>query len=130
MDATSNFGIRFAQASGPNAGLPERLLRRQALDRTVTGLSLISQGLAFSIFGMLIIANRHQADLNDFAGGGFVATVGGRSFFANRVGLHYAAFRCFCRVLCLKINDLHHENNILRRKFREVGLGGKPVIAD
>ncbi len=57
--------------------MPERLLRRQALDRTVTGLSLISQGLAFSIFGMLIIANRHQADLNDFAGGSFVATVGG-----------------------------------------------------
>jgi hypothetical protein len=77
MDATSNFGIRFAQASRSNAGMPERLLSPQALDRTVTGLSLISQGLAFSIFGMLIIANRHQADLNDFAGGCFVATVGG-----------------------------------------------------
>jgi hypothetical protein len=47
------------------------------LDRTVTRLSLISQGLALSIFGMLIIANRHQADLNDFAGGSFVAMVGG-----------------------------------------------------
>jgi hypothetical protein len=46
MDATSNFGLRFAQASGSNAGMHERLLRRQALDRTVTGLSLISQGLA------------------------------------------------------------------------------------
>jgi hypothetical protein len=77
MDATSNFGLRFAQASGSKTGMPERLLRRQALDRTVTGLSLISQGLAFSIFGMLIIADRHQADLNDFAGGSFVAMVGG-----------------------------------------------------
>jgi hypothetical protein len=77
MDATSNFGLRFAQASGSKPGMPERLLRRQALDRTVTGLSLISQGLAFSIFGMLIIADRHQADLNDFAGGSFLATVEG-----------------------------------------------------
>jgi hypothetical protein len=71
MDATSNFSLRFAQASGSKAGLPERLLRRQALERIVTGLSLISQGLAFSSFGMLIIGNRHQADLNAFAGGGF-----------------------------------------------------------
>jgi hypothetical protein len=76
MDATSNAGLRFAQASGLNAGMPERLLRRQALERTVTGLSLVSQALAFWIFGMLIIANRHQADLNNFAGGSFVATAG------------------------------------------------------
>jgi hypothetical protein len=63
MDATSNFSLGFAQASGSKAGLPERLLSRQALERIVIGLSLISQCLAFSSFGMLIIANR-QADLN------------------------------------------------------------------
>jgi hypothetical protein len=44
--------------------MPERLLRRQGVEQTVTGLSLVSQALAFSIFGMLIVANRHQADLN------------------------------------------------------------------
>ena len=65
MDATSNFSLGFAQASGSKAGLPERLLSRQALERIVIGLSsLISQCLAFSSFGMLIIANLHQADLN------------------------------------------------------------------
>jgi len=77
MDATSNFDLRFAEASESKAGMPERLLKRQALKRTVTGLSLISQALGFSIFGMLSIANRHQADLGDFAGGSFVATAAG-----------------------------------------------------
>ena len=57
MDATSNFSLGFAQASGSKAGLPERLLSRQGLERIVIGLSLISQCLAFSSFGMLIIAN-------------------------------------------------------------------------
>jgi hypothetical protein len=92
MDATSNFGLRFAQASEANAGMPERLLRRQALERTVTGLSLTSQGLAFSIFGMLIIANRHQADLSDFAGGSFVATVGGAGALLVGAAFTIAAF--------------------------------------
>jgi len=72
--------------------MPERLLRRQALERTVTGLSLISQGLAFSIFGMLIIANRHQADLNDFANGSFVAMLGGISALLMGTAFIIAAF--------------------------------------
>jgi hypothetical protein len=92
MDATSNFGLRFPQASGSNAGMPERLLRRQALERTVIGLSLVSQALAFSIFGMLIIANRHQADLNDFADGSFVATVGGAGALLVGIAFTIAAF--------------------------------------
>jgi hypothetical protein len=98
MDATSNFGLRFAPASGSKPGMPERLLRRQALDRT--GLSLISQGLAFSIFGMLIIANRHQADLNDFAGGSFVATVGGAG--AILVGIAFTITAFFYRRFCAR----------------------------
>ena len=100
MDTTSNFGLRFAQAPGSKPGMPERLLRRQALDRTVTGLSLISQGLAFSIFGMLIIANRHQADLNDFAGGSFVATVGGAG--AILVGIAFTITAFFYRRFCAR----------------------------
>ena len=92
MDATSNFGLRFAQASGSNAGMPERLLRRQALERTVIGLSLISQALGFSIFGMRIIANPFGADLNDFAGGSFVATVGGAGAILVGTAFTIAAF--------------------------------------
>jgi hypothetical protein len=92
MDATSNFGLRFAQASGSDAGVPERLLRRQALERTLTGLSLVSQALAFSIFGILIIANRHQADLSDFVGGSFVATVGGAGAILVGTAFTIAAF--------------------------------------
>src|ERR1700746_491103 len=97
MDATSNFGPRFAEATVSKAGMPERLLRRQTLGRTLTGLSLISQGLAFSIFGTLIIANRHQADLNDFAGGSFAATLGGAgAILAQNPNLTRGKSASFC----------------------------------
>ena len=43
--------------------MPEQLLKRQTLERIATGLSLISRAFGFSIFGTLIIANWHQADL-------------------------------------------------------------------
>jgi hypothetical protein len=69
MDATSNFRLRFAQALGSKARLPERLLKRAALQRIATGLSLISQAVGFSIIGVLILATRHQAELNDSANG-------------------------------------------------------------
>ena len=72
--------------------MPERLLKRQALKRTVTGLSLISQALGFSIFGILIIASRHQADLGDFAGGSFVAIFGGTSALFVGTAFIIAAF--------------------------------------
>ena len=38
-------------------------LKRQTLERIATGLSLISRAFDFSIFGTLIIANWHEADL-------------------------------------------------------------------
>jgi hypothetical protein len=100
MEATSNFSLRFAQASGSKAELPERLLRRQALERILTELSLISQGLAFSIFGILIIANRYQADLHHFADGSFVAMLGGTSALLVGTAFIIAAFlywRCHAR---------------------------------
>ena len=43
--------------------MPEQLLKRQTLERIATGLSLIRRAFGFSIFGTLIIANWHQADL-------------------------------------------------------------------
>jgi len=43
--------------------MPGQLLKRQTLERIATGLSLISRAFGFSIFGTLIVANWHQADL-------------------------------------------------------------------
>ena len=79
MDASTNFSFRFAQAPESKARVPKVLTKRQALERTVTGLSLISQAFGFWIFGTLIIVNRHQADLSEIAGGGFATVVGGIS---------------------------------------------------
>src|ERR1700730_4943267 len=40
-------------------------------------MSLVSLSLGFSVFGILIIVNRHRADLNGHSGDSFVAAVGG-----------------------------------------------------
>ena len=42
-------------------------------------MSLVGEAIGFSILGILIIANRHQADLNGLSGGSSVAIVGGIS---------------------------------------------------
>ena len=100
MDATSNFSLRFAQASESKARMADRLVARQTLERIATGLSLISQAFGFSTFGTLMIANRHQADLNDFAGGGFVAMVGGIS--AILVGTAFLIATCLYWRFCAR----------------------------
>jgi hypothetical protein len=100
MDASTNFSLRFAQALESKTQRSERLFYRQALQRIATGLSLISQGLAFSIFGTLLIANRHQADLNDFAGGSSVAIVGGIG--AVLVGSAFLIAACLCWRFCTR----------------------------
>lgn len=100
MDATSNFSLRFARASESKVRMPDRLLTRQTLERIATGLSLVGQAFGFSIFGTLIIANRHQADLNDFAGGSFVAMVGGIS--AILVGTAFLIAACLYWRFCAR----------------------------
>jgi hypothetical protein len=84
MDATTNFSLRFAQASESKVRMADRLGTRQTSEKIGIALSLISHALGFSIFGTLITANRHQADLNGFGGGSFVAVVSG--FSAMLVG--------------------------------------------
>ena len=42
-------------------------------------MCLVSEVVGFSILGILIIVNRHQADLNGLAGGSAVAIIGGIS---------------------------------------------------
>ena len=76
MDATSNFSRRFAQALEWKVRMADRLLTGQTLERIATGMSLISQAFGFWIFGTLIIANRHQADLSGFSGGSSFAVAG------------------------------------------------------
>jgi hypothetical protein len=100
MDATSNFNLRFDEPSESKLRMAERLLTRQTLARLAAGLSLISQALGFSIFGTLIITNRHQADLNDFAGGSFVAVVCGIS--AILVGAAFLIAACLYWKFCAR----------------------------
>jgi hypothetical protein len=77
MGATYNFHPRFAEGSGSKAETPDQLLNRQPGQKIWTAMSLVSLSLGFSIFGILIILNRHRADLNGLSGDSFAATVGG-----------------------------------------------------
>jgi hypothetical protein len=79
MDATANFSLRFARVSDSKAETTDRLLSRQTLQRISTGMSLVSLALGFWVFAILIIVNRHQAELNGLAGGSAVAMIGGLS---------------------------------------------------
>jgi hypothetical protein len=87
MGATYNFSLRFAQGTESKAKTPDRLLKRQSLQEICTGMSLVSLCLSFSVFGMLIIVNRHQADPNGLSGDSFVATAGGIGYFSGRLSL-------------------------------------------
>jgi hypothetical protein len=73
MNAPSNFSVGFGQPTPAKTETPTQLLNRHTLQKISSGMSLISLTLGFSIFGMLIIVNRHQADLNGLSG----ATIGG-----------------------------------------------------
>ena len=79
MDAIADFRLRFARVSESKVETPDWLLSRQVLQRIATRLSLVSEAIGFSILGILIIMNRHQADLNGLAGCSAVAMVGGIS---------------------------------------------------
>ena len=79
MDATANFSLRFAPASESKVERTEWLLNRRVLQRIATRMSLVSEAIGFSVFGMLIMLNRHQANLNGLGGGSAVAMVGGIS---------------------------------------------------
>ena len=77
MDATYKFGLGFTQRRESKTKTPNRLFNQQTLQMISTGLSLIGLFLGFSVFGILIILNRHQVELNDLSGHGSLATVGG-----------------------------------------------------
>jgi uncharacterized integral membrane protein len=95
MDATANFSLRFARASESEVETPDWWLSRQVLQRIATRMSLVSEAIGFSVLGILIIVNRHQADLNGLSGGSSVAIVGCISavlvgtVFLVAAGLHW-----------------------------------------
>jgi hypothetical protein len=63
-------------------------------------MSLVSEAIGFSILGMLIIANRHQADLNGFSGGSSFAMIAGIS--ALLVGTIFLVAACVHWSFCAK----------------------------
>ena len=79
MDATANFSLRFARPSESQVETTDWVLSRQLLQRIATRMSLLGEAIGFSILGILIIVNWHQADLNGLAGGSAVAIIGGIS---------------------------------------------------
>ena len=96
MNAASTFSFGFAPLSEPKIETLGRLFNRQTLQRIASATSLISQAVGFSVLGMLIIANRHQADLNGISGGSSVAMVGG--ICAILVGTAFLVAAClYCR---------------------------------
>jgi hypothetical protein len=92
MNATSTFSLGFAPVLESKIEPPDRLLDRQTLQRIATVISLISQAIGFTVLGMLIIVNQHQADLNGLSGGSSFATVGGIS--AILVGTAFFVAAC------------------------------------
>jgi hypothetical protein len=92
MEAIANFSLRFAPATEPKVERPDWVLSRQTLHRISTGMSLVSLALGFWVFAMLIIINRHQAELNGVSGGSFVVMVGGIGAFL--VGTVFLVVAC------------------------------------
>ena len=92
MDATANFSQRFAQVSESKVEAADSFLGRLVLQRIATRLTLISKAIGFSILGILITMNRHQADLNGLAGGSAVAMIGGISAILVSTGFLVATY--------------------------------------
>ena len=79
MDATANFSLRFARASESKIETTDWVLSPQVLQRIATRMSLFGEAIGFSILGILILVNRHQAELIGFSAGSSIALVGGSS---------------------------------------------------
>src|SRR5580698_9429340 len=91
MDVPSKSTLGFAQDARPKTETSGRLLQRQALRRIWTTISLMNLSLGFSIFGILIVVNRHRADLNGPTGGSFAAAIGGVGGLIIGIGFLVAA---------------------------------------
>ena len=63
-------------------------------------MCLVSEAIGFSVLGILIIVNQHQADLNGLFGGSWVAMVGGIS--AVLVGTVFLFAACLHQRFCAR----------------------------
>jgi hypothetical protein len=100
MGATYNFNLGFAQGTESKAKTLDWSHKRQPLQEICTGMSLVSLCLGFSVFGMLIIVNRHQADPNGLSGDSLVATAGGVG--AMLVGMAFLVAACLHWRFCAR----------------------------
>ena len=107
MDDPFNSSLGFAEGTEPKTETSERLFDRQLLRRIWTIMSLVCLSLGFSVFGVLIIVNRHRADLNGPSGESFVAAVGGIGGLL--IGI------CFLITACLHWSILTCEENFIHR---------------
>jgi hypothetical protein len=92
MDVPFKSRLGFAQGAQPKTEMFERLLRRQTFRRVWTTISLVNLSLGFSVFGILIVVNRHRADLNGPSDDSFVAAVGGIGGLVIGIGFLVAAY--------------------------------------
>ena len=93
MDVPFNSSLGFAESTGPKTETYEPFFHQQLLRRIWTMMSLVSLSLGFSAFGVLIIVNRHRADLNGCSGESFVAAVGGIGGLL--IGMCFLVAACF-----------------------------------
>jgi hypothetical protein len=100
MDATPNFSLRFARPSESKVKTTDWVLSRQVLQRIATRMCLLAEAIGFSILGILILVNRHQAELNGLSGGSPFAMVGGIGAFL--VGKVFLGVACFHWRFCVR----------------------------
>jgi hypothetical protein len=91
MDVPLKSSRGLARGIEPKTEASKRLFQQQVLQRIWTTMSLINLSLGFSVFGILIIAKRQQADLNGSSGDSFVAAVGGIGGLVIGIGFLVAA---------------------------------------
>jgi hypothetical protein len=124
MDVTTNLSLRFARPLESKVERNASLPNGPVLQRIATRMSLVSQAIGFSAFGILIIVNRHQEDLNGLAGGSAVAIVGGIS--AILVGTGFFAAACLHWRFCAR-----HPATLAvwRQSARLIFAGLNPITA-
>ena len=123
MDATANFSLRFAPASESKVETTDWVLSRQVLQRIATRMSLLGEAIGFLVLGILIIVNRHQAELNGLSGGSSFAIVGAVGAFL--VGTVFLGAACFHWRFCAS----HPATLPVRRQSVRFTFAPNPVTA-
>jgi len=124
VDATANFSLRFARPSESKIETTDWVLSRKVLQRIATQISLVGEAIGFSILGILILMNRHQAELNNRSGGSAFAVVGGIGAFL--VGTVFLGSACFHWRFCASHPAMLP---VRRQSVRFTFAGPEPITA-